>query len=69
MSCIRAPQLQAPDFSRGWLTIRIFLQDLYNAWRRLEGLPVAPDYATAKLGFAHGSRSVEAMDAERPLGA
>lgn len=34
-------------------TIKIFLIDLYNAWRPLEGLPVAPTYAEAKLGIVH----------------
>ena len=30
--------------------IKIFLIDLYNEWRALEGLPVAPTYTEAKLG-------------------
>jgi hypothetical protein len=30
-----------------------FLCDLYNAWRPIEGLPVAPEYAEAKLGLKH----------------
>ena len=30
-----------------------FLADLYNAWRPLEGLPVAPSYAEGKLGIVH----------------
>jgi hypothetical protein len=35
--------------------IKIFLIDLYNNWRRLEGLPVAPPYSEAKLGMVpHG---------------
>jgi hypothetical protein len=34
--------------------IKQFLCDLYNAWRPLEGLPVAPPYAEAKLGLKHG---------------
>jgi hypothetical protein len=33
--------------------IKMFLIDLYNAWRRLEGLPVAPTYSEAKLGKVH----------------
>jgi hypothetical protein len=33
--------------------IKMFLVDLYNAWRRLEGLPVAPTYSEAKLGKVH----------------
>jgi hypothetical protein len=33
--------------------VKIFLVDLYNAWRRLEGLPVAPTYSEAKLGKVH----------------
>lgn len=35
--------------------VKQFLIDLYNAWRPLEGLPVAPTYAEAKLGMVHGS--------------
>lgn len=31
--------------------IKIFLQDLYAEWRRLEGLPVHPPYREAKLGM------------------
>ena len=33
--------------------IKMFLVDLYNAWRRIEGLPVAPTYSEAKLGKVH----------------
>ena len=33
--------------------IKQFLADLYNAWRPLEGLEVAPTYAEAKLGIKH----------------
>ena len=33
--------------------IKMFLLDLYNAWRPLEGLPVAPPYSEAKLGKVH----------------
>ena len=33
--------------------IKIFLVDLYNAWRPLEGLAVAPTYSEAKLGKTH----------------
>ena len=36
-------------------SIKRFLVDLYNAWRELEGLPVAPEYSQAKLGMTHGS--------------
>jgi hypothetical protein len=35
--------------------IKRFLVDLYNAWRPLEGLPVAPEYSEAKLGLIHKS--------------
>lgn len=31
--------------------IKQFLQDLYNVWRKLEGLPVTEPYAVQKLGF------------------
>ena len=34
--------------------IKMFLRDLYLKWRGLEGLPIAPDYAEAKLGYTHG---------------
>jgi len=34
--------------------IKMFLIDLYNEWRKLEGLPVAPTYTEAKLGKVHG---------------
>jgi len=33
--------------------IKRFLVDLYNAWRPLEGLEVAPEYSKAKLGKTH----------------
>jgi len=35
--------------------VKRFLVDLYNAWRPLEGLPVAPEYSVAKLGMKHKS--------------
>lgn len=34
--------------------IKMFLRDLYVAWRTIEGLPVHPSYAEAKLGIVHG---------------
>jgi hypothetical protein len=45
--------------------IKIFLQKLYNEWRTIEGLPVAPTYAEAKLGLKHGEAEgkQEAMEA------
>lgn len=33
--------------------IKMLLRDLYEVWRRLEGLPVAPPYSEAKLGIVH----------------
>ena len=33
--------------------VKMFLKDLWMEWRLLEGLPVVPDYAAAKLGMAH----------------
>ena len=33
--------------------VKMFLVDLYNVWRRIEGLPVAPTYSEAKLGKVH----------------
>lgn len=34
--------------------VKMFLCDLYNAWRPLEGLPVMPTYHEGKLGHVHG---------------
>ncbi|KUK90446.1 MAG: hypothetical protein XE05_1827 [Thermotogales bacterium 46_20] len=34
--------------------VKLFLIDLYVAWRTLKGLEVAPSYAEAKLGIIHG---------------
>ena len=33
--------------------IKLFLVDLYKTWRAMEGLPVSPPYAEAKLGIVH----------------
>ena len=33
--------------------VKRFLADLYVAWRKLEGLPVAEEYSVAKLGIIH----------------
>ena len=35
--------------------IKMFLKDLWLAWREIEGLPVTPDYAEAKLSLKHGA--------------
>jgi len=35
--------------------IKMFLIDLYRAWRELEGLPVAKPYHEAKLGIRHAA--------------
>jgi hypothetical protein len=35
--------------------VKMFLVDLYKAWRPLEGLTVHPSYQEAKLGHTHGS--------------
>lgn len=35
--------------------VKMFLLDLYKAWRAVEGLPVHPPYQEAKLGHVHGS--------------
>lgn len=35
--------------------IKIFLKDLWLTWREIEGLPITPDYAEAKLGMKHGA--------------
>jgi len=34
---------------------KIFLRDLWLAWREIEGLPITPDYAESKLGMQHGA--------------
>ena len=34
--------------------VKMFLIDLYAAWREIEGLPVHPPYSEAKLGLKHG---------------
>ena len=34
-------------------TVKRFLTDLYVAWRKLEGLPVADEYSKGKLGINH----------------
>ncbi len=33
--------------------IKMFLVDLYKAWRQIEGLPVSPPYSEAKLKITH----------------
>lgn len=35
--------------------IKYFLQDLYDAWRTIEGLPVREPYSEEKLGIKHNS--------------
>lgn len=35
--------------------VKIFLIDLYNNWRKIEGLPVAPTYQEAKLNHTHAA--------------
>lgn len=37
--------------------VKRFLVDLYKNWRAIEGLPVHPEYAEAKLGLFHGKDS------------
>lgn len=37
--------------------VKMFLQELYSVWRKLENLPVAVPYAEAKLGLTHGQMS------------
>lgn len=39
--------------------VKLFLNDLYNVWRKLEELPVAPTFAEAKLGLTHGQMTAE----------
>jgi transposase IS116/IS110/IS902 family protein len=41
--------------------VKAFLVDLYVEWRKLEGLPVFPSYAEAKLGIVHGEHASTAQ--------
>ena len=43
---------------------KIFLVDLWKKWREIEGLPVTPSYAEAKLGMAPHHRSARDIAAE-----
>jgi hypothetical protein len=45
--------------------IKAFLRDLYVQWRGLEGLPVHPPYAEAKLGISHGSSDTQSQTARQ----
>lgn len=36
--------------------VKLFIRDLYVAWRTIEGLQVHPSYQEAKLGHVHGAR-------------
>ena len=35
--------------------VKMFLIDLYKAWRQIEGLPVAPSFHEGKLGHRHAA--------------
>lgn len=37
--------------------VKMFLLELWKEWRTLEGLPVTPTYAEAKLGIRHGDHA------------
>jgi hypothetical protein len=40
--------------------LKIFLANLWNEWRKIEGLPIVPSYAEAKLGMLpHHRRAAE----------
>ncbi len=39
--------------------IKMFLKDLYVAWRTIEGLEVRPPYQEAYLGHSHNERAIE----------
>ena len=42
--------------------VKQFLVELWTKWRELEGLPIVPSYAEAKLGMRHGDHaSIPAM--------
>lgn len=34
--------------------VKMFIKDLYVAWKQIEGLPAHPSYQEAKLGHVHG---------------
>lgn len=40
--------------------VKMFLLDLYKAWREIEGLHVRPSYQEEKLGHIHGAEPVAA---------
>ena len=42
--------------------IKAFIMDLYEAWRKLEGLPVNDLYHTAKLGLRHHSNFADQFE-------
>jgi hypothetical protein len=39
--------------------VKMFLAEYWNAWRRLEGLPIVPTYHEAVLGHVHHDRAAE----------
>jgi hypothetical protein len=47
--------------------IKMFLADLYDAWRSLEGLPVERPYYIAKLGMQPHSKPVMAIEKDEGL--
>ena len=51
-----APALHRHNMAVRYM-IKIFLLDLYKAWRAMEGLVVEPPYHEAKLGIYHKSPS------------
>lgn len=46
------PKLHIHNMAMRYM-IKIFVQDLYVAWRTIEGLPVRAPYAEEKLGIVH----------------
>jgi hypothetical protein len=55
-----SPKAHRHNMAMRYMT-KIFLQDLWVAWRTVEGLPVTPTYAEAKLGYVHhGEPKVDA---------
>lgn len=48
--------------------VKRFLVDLYNAWRRLEGLVVAPEYSEGVLGKVHGEAKAAGWQHPRAAG-
>lgn len=47
--------------------VKMFLQQMWIRWRELEGLPVTPSYAEAKLGIVHGDHASTAKPVSQAI--